>query len=134
MPGVLQHHPITFHTMPERSFALFKVSREIRSLSNMSRSLQYREMFISRAGDNKKYLIDDNHHLFRHDFRFTPHFSRHLISKTVHKERFVNESSAPKHGRMKSRKMNRLSHHINHIRIRKSFWQKLWAKRRQWRA
>lgn len=35
---------------------------------------------------------------------------------------------------MRDRKTNRMSHRINHIHIRKSFWQKLWENRRQWRV
>lgn len=68
-------------------------------------------------------------------FRFIQHSSTRSISKPDRRERFVSESSAPKlAGRKRSRKTNRLSHRINHTRIRKSFWQKLWERRRRWRA
>lgn len=69
------------------------------------------------------------------DFRSTQHSSRLSIFKPVHRGKFERESLAPKLAdQMKGNEMNRMSHRINHIHIRKSFWQKLWAKRRQWRA
>lgn len=137
VPGVLQHDSIAFLAVSERSSAVLEVSRSLRSMPHLSRPLQRRAMPISRAGDNEKNHFDDNHHLslLLHVFRFTRHSSRRSISKPGRRERFVSESSAPKlAGRKRSRKTNRLSHRINHTRIRKSFWQKLWARRRRWRA
>lgn len=135
VPGVLQHHHDSIHAMPERSFAVLEVPSSVGALSDLSRSLQCREMFISRAGDKNQWncftQIDSNAS-FR---RSTRHCLRHSTSKMVPRQRYVSGFSAPKPaGQIRSRKMNRASHRINHIRIRKSFWQKLWAKRRRWRA
>lgn len=65
-------------------------------------------------------------------FRFTQRCSKLSISKTVRRERFVSVSSAPKLASRKTKiKMNRMSHRINRIHTRRSFWQKSWENRRR---